>query len=93
MQHEWGSPAVHLPLHQAVHPPLHQSAPMAGSVGVAVLISLGAFVLLQVGLHKLQGVLARDHINAADAVAVRDAVDLVRLVDDLQRAFGTTQHT
>ena len=93
MQHEWDSPAVHLLLHQAVHSPLHQSAPTAGSVGVAVLISLGAFVLLQVGLHKLQRVLARDHINAADAVAVRDAVDLVRLMDDLQRAFGTTQHT
>jgi hypothetical protein len=85
MLHEWDSPAIHLPLRQAVHSLLHQSAPTAGSVWVAVLISLGAFVLLQVGLHKLERVLARDHVDAADAVAVRDAVDLVRFMYDLQR--------
>ena len=54
------------------------------SVGVTIRVALGILVLLQIGLHKLQRILARDHIDAADAVAVRDAVDLVRLVDDLQ---------
>lgn len=55
------------------------------SVGVAVLV-LGLLGLLQVGLHELKGVLTRDHVDAADAVAVGHAVDLVRFVDDLQRS-------
>ena len=57
---------------------------VSSSVGVTILVALGILILLQVGLNKLQRILTRDYINAADAVAMRYTVDLVRLVNDLQ---------
>lgn len=53
------------------------------SVGVGVFCAAAAPVVLQVGLHKLEGVVAGDYVDAADAVAVRHTIDFVRLPDDL----------
>ncbi len=49
-------------------------------------------MLLQIGLHKLESVLARDHVDATDAVAVGHAIDLVCLMDDLQAEDKLTVH-
>ena len=53
-------------------------------VWVTILIALGSLILLQVGLYKFKRILTCDYIDAADAIAVRYAVDLVCLVNDLQ---------
>ena len=66
--------------------------PTASSLLVGVRVFRAArpaaavFGLLQVGLHELERVLARDAVYAADAVAVRHAIHLVRLLYDLRSA-------
>lgn len=68
-----------------------QTVIVMGLVGVSVFGAGRAALVLQVGLHKLEGVLARDHIHTANAIGVRHAVDLVCFLDDL-RSTTTAGH-
>ena len=68
-----------------------QTVVVMGSVGVSVFGAGRAAMVLQVGLHKLEGVLARDHFHTANAIGVRHAVDLICFLDDL-RSTTTAGH-